>query len=372
MRALSADLFCRVIDNLGDIGVMWRLARQLHDEKGWQIRLWVDDLKSLGAIEPMIDRDKLQQVCRHVDVRQWPAQWGTHLTTACPLIEPNPIVIAGFSCDLPPDYLKALAQQPTALWLQLEYLSAQDWVESFHGLSSLRNDGLKPVFFFPGFTLKTGGLLRETELLAQRDQWIAQQEGPHWLSAIGVTPPDNPTLVSVFTYPTAPIHSFIEQLQQTGKRYHLLIPSTQPLPADRLPKQPKDATVTWQTIKFLSQSDYDRLLWSCELNLVRGEDSLVRAIWAGKPLLWQIYPQTDGAHHDKLKAWLALANPPATATLAMHEWADGQLHTDLSPVLAGDGWQQWRQSSRDLCDRLAEQSDLATRLDTLARHQLNS
>ncbi|HEY7804811.1 MAG TPA: elongation factor P maturation arginine rhamnosyltransferase EarP, partial [Orrella sp.] len=137
MRALSADLFCRVIDNLGDIGVMWRLARQLHDEKGWQVRLWVDDLKSLGTIEPTIDRDKPQQVCQHVDVRRW--------LTSDPPIEPNPIVIAGFSCDLPPEYLKALAQQPTTLWLQLEYLSAQDWVASFHGLSSLRNDGLKPV-----------------------------------------------------------------------------------------------------------------------------------------------------------------------------------------------------------------------------------
>ena len=350
MRAFSADLFCRVVDNLGDIGVMWRLARQLSADKGWQIRLWVDQLSSLATIEPSVDSKKAEQICQHIEVCHWPAPWLP--------IEPRPIVIAGFSCDLPSDYLKQFATHTDPIWLQLEYLSAEHWVESFHGLHSQRNDVLKPVFFFPGFTPNTGGLLREADLITKRQHWKSHADGTRWLASLGVQPVGKPKLVSVFTYPHAPLHCLIEQLEQTSQRYHLLVPSTQSLPS-----QPAGDQVTWQSIPFLSQPDYDKLLWSCDLNLVRGEDSFVRAIWAGQPLLWQIYPQKDGAHHAKLKAWLDLATPPSAVAQAMHEWADGKLTTDLIPLLTGDGWQQWCQSSHALSEQLAQQTDLATKLD---------
>jgi hypothetical protein len=54
----------------------------------------------------------------------------------------------------------------------------------------------------------------------------------------------------------------------------------------------------------LSQEDYDRLLWSCDLNIVRGEDSWIRAHWAARPFIWQPYPQSEGAHRIKLEAFL--------------------------------------------------------------------
>ena len=38
------DIFCSVVDNFGDIGVCWRLARRLSAGLGQQVRLWVDDL----------------------------------------------------------------------------------------------------------------------------------------------------------------------------------------------------------------------------------------------------------------------------------------------------------------------------------------
>jgi len=356
MRPFSADLFCRVLDNLGDIGVMWRLARQLSADKGWQIRLWVDQLTSLATIESSIDSKQAKQICQNIEVCHWQEPWLA--------IEPRSIVIAGFSCDLPTDYLEQLATNSNPIWLQLEYLSAEHWVASFHGLHSQRNDALKPVFFFPGFTPNTGGLLREADLLVERQQWESHADGAHWLASLDVKPVGKPKLISVFTYPHAPLHSLIDQLQQTGQRYHLLVPSTQPLPS-----QPAEEQVTWQSIPFLSQSDYDKLLWSCDLNLVRGEDSFVRAIWAGQPLLWQIYPQKDGAHHTKLKAWLALAKPPGAVAQAMHEWADGKLITDLTPFLAGNGWQQWCQSSQAVSARLAQQTDLATKLDDWVEEQ---
>lgn len=342
---------------------MWRLARQLTTEKNWTIRLWVDQLKSFKTIAPQIDPSLPIQTCHNIEVRRWDSTWQP--------IEPRSVVIAGFSCELPDKYLQQLANTTNAVWLQLEYLSAEDWVSSFHGLHSKRNDALKPVFFFPGFNEQTGGLIREQDLLAQRDQWLANQEHKPWLTSIGITVPDNTRLVSVFTYPHAPLHSLIEQLQQTDERFHLVVPSSPPV-SGLLPKSTASEQITWQAIEFLPQSDYDKLLWASDLNLVRGEDSFIRAIWAGKPMLWQIYPQKDGVHHPKLDAWLKLANLPTSIGQAMHEWADGNLATDLTPYLTGHGWQAWRQASKAVCEELVKQSDLATGLDTWVRAQMRA
>lgn len=350
-QPVEADLFCEVVDNLGDIGVMWRLARQMTNEKGWRIRLWVDRLESLTAIEPAIDHRLPAQTLRNVEVLRWPDPWIA--------IEPHAVVIAGFSCELPGQYLERLAQTPDAIWIQLEYLSAEDWVGSFHGLHSQRNDKLKPVFFFPGFAKDTGGLIRERDLLKQRKEWSEQGRSGQWLKSIGVRAPSGARLVSVFTYPHAPLHRLMEQLRLTGERFHLLVPSRTTYPNEQLQER-----ISVQPIAFLDQAGYDRLLWSCDLNLVRGEDSLVRAIWAAKPLLWQVYPQKDGAHHDKLEAWLKVAVPPPVVGQVMHEWADGNLHSDITPSLVSDGWGAWCESSLSLCKKLAQQTDLATRLDS--------
>lgn len=361
---LSADLFCQVVDNLGDVGVMWRLARQLRQEKNWHIRLWVDNLESLQQIEPNIDPSLQTQIHLDIEVRQWPSRWEP--------VTPHRIVIAGFSCELPDDYLQQLAATENPVWLQLEYLSAEDWVSSFHGLHSKRNDALKPVFFFPGFNESTGGLIREHHLLKDRDRWLETEHRHQWLASLNINPPDDARLVSVFTYPQAPLHLFIEQLQQTGQRFHLLVPSKQPQSV--LPNYPPNERVTWQAIDFLPQPDYDKLLWSCDLNLVRGEDSFVRAIWAGKPMLWQIYPQKDRAHHAKLDAWLELTKLPTAIGNAMHEWADGQLATDLTGSLVAGanrgGWHAWQKSSQSFCQALGKQTDLATRLDGWVRTEI--
>jgi uncharacterized repeat protein (TIGR03837 family) len=353
---ISADLFCRVVDNLGDIGVMWRLARQLRQEQSWRVRLWVDHLESLATIEPRVRADQSMQTCEGVDIAHWPAPWRD--TPA------RSVVIAGFSCDLPRDYLAKLSMFENPVWIQLEYLSAEPWTASFHGLHSQRNDRLKPVFFFPGFNTATGGLLREHDLITRRQTWIDQALGRPWLASLGLHAPPEARLVSVFTYPHAPVQTFIEQLQRTNDRFHLLIPTK-----TSVALQATGERVTWQHMAFLSQTDYDKLLWSCSLNLVRGEDSFVRAIWAGQPLLWQIYPQKDGVHHAKLQAWLDLAMPPVPVAQAMHEWADGALKTDLSPSMTGKAWQQWQQSSASLVQTLSPQRDLATRLDAWVRLQ---
>jgi len=65
-----------------------------------------------------------------------------------------------------------------------------------------------------------------------------------------------------------------------------------------------DAAPEWRIASPVPQPDFDALLAQFDLLLVRGEDSFVRAQWAGKPMLWHIYPTADDAHRIKLDAWL--------------------------------------------------------------------
>lgn len=163
------DIFCSVVDNYGDIGVTWRLARQLVAEHGLAVRLWVDDLNAFTPMCPGADGTAAQQWQHGVDVRHWPAAWLP--------VAPADVVIGAFACQLPAAYVEAMRALPQPpLWLNLEYLSAEDWVEGCHGLPSPQPNGLRKVFFFPGFTDKTGGLLREGSLLARRDAFQQSAE----------------------------------------------------------------------------------------------------------------------------------------------------------------------------------------------------
>jgi uncharacterized repeat protein (TIGR03837 family) len=141
------DIFCRVIDNFGDIGVCWRLARQLVAEYGVQVRLWVDDVAPLQALDPDADMHS-------VEVQVWSADF--------PQVTPADVVIEAFACDLPASYLAAM-QQRQPVWINLEYLTAEPWVADFHRKPS-HHPPLTKYFFFPGFTPQTGGLLREPEM----------------------------------------------------------------------------------------------------------------------------------------------------------------------------------------------------------------
>src|SRR4029078_8068955 len=89
------------------------------------------------------------------------------------------VFIEAFGCGLPSSYLDAmiaLAAQP--VWINLEYLSAESWIESSHGLVSRHPRlPLQRHFYFPGFTPQSGGLLREAGLLARRDAFQKDPAG---------------------------------------------------------------------------------------------------------------------------------------------------------------------------------------------------
>ncbi len=303
----SCDIFCTVVDNYGDIGVCWRLARQLAHEHGLQVRLWVDDLHSFGAMLPELEVTQVQQVCRGIEIRLWAAEM--------PEVQPADLVIGAFACQLPASYVLAMAAcVPAPVWLNLEYLSAEDWVESHHGLPSPHPSlPLIRYFFFPGFTPRTGGLLIERDLLAQRDAFQSDTPGlARYWQALGVEEPQAEELrVSLFCYENPAIPGLLQTWVEGGSPVTCLLPEGRALPqvAAYFGQVRGQAGDVWQrgslrvqVLPFVEQPEYDRLLWACDVNFVRGEDSCVRAQWAGRPFIWHIYPQHDGVHLQKLEA----------------------------------------------------------------------
>ncbi|WP_297572048.1 elongation factor P maturation arginine rhamnosyltransferase EarP [uncultured Deefgea sp.] len=373
------SIFCRVVDNFGDIGVCWRLARQLANEHHLTVTLWVDDLASFAQIRPEIEPDLAQQTLDAVTIKHWPTQWRDTPPA-------SDVVIEAFGCDLPSAYLAQMQQWPTKpIWLNLEYLSAEDWVAGCHGLPSPQM-GLNKYFFFPGFSQNTGGLLAERALLTRRAQWrdSDSQQKRRQLAPLLPAESADTRFISLFAYENPALIDWLSALKDSPNPIHLFIPTGKVLPQiAQLLNQP--ALYVGQVYQYgachlailpmLSQDDYDRLLWSCDLNFVRGEDSFVRAQWAGIPMVWQIYPQSENTHLDKLAAFLALytADLPtqsAAALTAFYQcWNQGG---DVAACWSAYCQQRaiLQKHAKNWAFRLAEQGDLATNLVKFTQSKL--
>jgi uncharacterized repeat protein (TIGR03837 family) len=323
------DIFCRVIDNLGDVGVCWRLAADLA-ARGCAVRLIIDDAAPLAFMAP--------RGAPGVVVCDWPGPEA-----------PGDVVIEAFGCDPPERFVAAMAAQaPSPVWLNLEYLSAEDYVERSHGLPSPQRNGLTKWFFFPGFTPRTGGLLREPDLLPQRQLF----DRDAWLATQGLACHADERVVSLFCYANAALPALLQALAQQPTLL-LLTPG----PAQQQ-VQAAPPGVRLHRLPWLSQPGFDHLLWASDLNFVRGEDSLVRAAWAGAPFVWQIYPQHDLAHHAKLEALLRRMDAAPDVAALWRAWngVTGTVGATL-PALA-----PWRHALQAWRHSLLAQADLVTQL----------
>jgi uncharacterized repeat protein (TIGR03837 family) len=361
------DIFCRVVDNYGDIGTCWRLAQQLASEHDADVRLWVDQLQSFAQLCPAVSADADEQRVGRIEIRAWRSDF--------PNVEAADVVIEAFACELPESYIAAMARRTVApAWINLEYLSAEAWVEGCHRLSSPRTKWpLTKYFFFPGFTSRTGGLLRERDLLGKRAAFDATAEADFWRS-VGVPARSNRELrVSMFCYQNA---SLPDLLQCWADGHDAVTVLATPGPAadqvadwfgePLLPGTPlRRSSLRAYALPFLPQSSFDQLLWACDVNFVRGEDSLVRAVWAGRPFVWHIYPQADEAHLVKLEAFLGRYLEGFAASDVVrrfwHAWNGGGNITSVWPDFVanriviekqGKVWANTLDQTGDLADNL--------------------
>ncbi len=328
------DLFCRVVDNHGDLGVCWRLAADL-GSRGETVRLWVDDASALAWMAP--------QGAAGVELRGWPEAEDEP--------EPGDVVIEAFGCDPPASFVERMATRARPpVWINLEYLSAEPYVARSHGLPSPQRNGLVKWFFYPGFDAGSGGLLRERDLLVQREAFDAQA----WLASLGLARRAGERVVSLFCYDNPAVPALLDQL---AAQPTLLLAT--PGHAARQVRSALGDTLARGELRTaelppLSQVNFDRLLWACDLNFVRGEDSAVRAMWAGAPFVWQFYRQADGAHRTKLEAFLSRF--PATCHEFWRAWNGFAPLPELPDLLP------WRKEVLSWRSALAAQPDLGTQL----------
>ena len=342
MPALLWDVYCRVVDNLGDAGVCWRLAVNLA-QRGQRVRLFIDDASPLNFMAP--------HGATGVQVLPWPGSGTEPEPESEPEPQPQPgdVVIEAFGCALAASTVAAMARRRVPpVWLYLEYLSAEAYVERCHGLPSPQTNALRKWFFYPGFTTRTGGLLREAGLAAQRQAFDRKP----WLQSQGIELRPAERVVTLFCYdnPALPalLHSLAEQ-----PTLLLLTPGAAQQQVNHAPP-----TVRLHRLPWLTQTEFDALLWAADLNFVRGEDSLVRALWAGVPFVWQAYPQHDGAHVAKLQALTDQLQWPAEVAALWRAW--NGLHggwPGLPPSLPA-----WQASVQAAQKTLCGQPDLASQL----------
>jgi uncharacterized repeat protein (TIGR03837 family) len=376
--AMSVVIFCSVVDNFGDIGICWRLARQLVAEQQCQVQLFVDDLNSFARICPELDPQQSRQHIAGVKVLHWQSAVAPQSQLHPVELSLTSLCIEALACTIPAEFLNALAvANPQAIWLNLEYLTAEVWAAGCHGLPSPQQGvKLKKYFFFPGFTDDVGGLLRELHVIAQaralQHSESLQQQAWHKL---GLNPPaPGSRVMSLFAYSQAGIASWLQMLTLDVRPNLLLV--AEGVLAQSLRLQYPDlantgslqqGSLTLQILPFVPQPDYDLLLALCDINFVRGEDSVIRAHWAGKPFIWQIYRQAEQAHLDKLQAFLQLMLADAPAELAalvtaLHlAWEQEQDFAALWPEFI-QNYDSIQKLTLDWQSKLLAQQDLASNL----------
>jgi uncharacterized repeat protein (TIGR03837 family) len=369
MSAARWDVVCRVVDNYGDAGVCWRLARQLASEHRLDVTLWIDRVATLGRFQPGVDADAQTQVVDGITIAR--------LADDLDRLSLPAVVIEAFACGLPDAYISAMAGAATPpLWIALEYLSAEPWVETVHGLASPQPRlPLERYFWFPGFTHHTGGLLREAGLLEARASAAAHRDRAN-----------QPLSILLFCYPNHALPTLFDTWAEGDERIRCTVPEgvasgalDQWLHGD-VPHAGQSSVhgrLTIDVAPFTTQDGFDRRLWASSVNFVRGEDSFVRAQWAMRPFVWQPYPQDEDAHRIKMSAFLAryAAELPGAARAAVADFWNA--FNDEDGERAAAAWPAFRAAFGPLeshgrlwARALAALPDLASGLVNFARHKL--
>ncbi|MDI9335890.1 MAG: elongation factor P maturation arginine rhamnosyltransferase EarP [Gammaproteobacteria bacterium] len=369
------DLFCRIIDNYGDLGFTWRLAKQLA-QLGKSVRLWVDQPKLL---EWMADPGDLASV-HGSGISVYPL--GDFCTQ-----NPGEVIITTFGCELPDWCVQSWLSQ--AVYIHIEYFSVEDYVPRLHGLPSPIQTGPAQGkirwHYYPGLARGSGGILRPYGWQA-KDQPTQSWDKlflmcyhcyalPVFLSGIDLAQSPSWSRQGAHgfkTFITRQLH-ISPAIPSEHLRYLVRL---------ELPSYEK------RFLDWCTQSAFDAHLRQSDINLIRGEDSLVQALWMGSPFVWQIYAQDDGAHWDKLLAFLQFTRASEFVYQLFVAWNLPKPRAHLSPefldvpawvqavVAKPIAWtlqnlEEWSHWSWHLATQLGPQLDLVSKLILFAeeKHQ---
>lgn len=286
MKIESIDIFCEVIDNYGDVGVSYRLARELKKYYPLKkIRLIIDKTDELNLIKKNFDNI---EIIKFSELNEQ--------------IKTSDLIIECFACNIPCIYMEK-AYTESKILINLEYFSSEDWIEDFHLQESFLGKGnLRKFFFMPGISPKSGGLIIDNDFIKRKE--TVEKNRSFYLKKFNLE--EGYDLIgSIFSYEKN-FEELISTLNKLGKKILLLIMSekTQRNFIKYFDNVNKYDKIQFVKLPFYPYDEYEEILSLCDFNFVRGEDSFARALLLGKPFLWHIYPQTENTHMIKLKSFL--------------------------------------------------------------------
>lgn len=307
----GAVIFCRVIDNFGDAGVTWRLAKRL-TALGYPTTLVIDAVDVLARLVPELDPAATRAEVRGITVLDWERfarETENGNLEAIGGTWPS-LVMETFGCRLPDAVEEGLADDRRRLYMNLEYLSAEAWVEGSHNIWGLHPRlPIKKLWYFPGFTDKTGGVLIEDDLAARQ----AAFDKTAFLREHGADL--NRRTLYFFAYPSNALEALAASLDAVPEALNLILAPGEA--SAKLTSLLADSKHLLIQAPFVSQEAFDHYLWAADAVIIRGEDSFVRAQLAGVPMLWSTYPiKENNGHYIKLDAWLARYTPYFADTVA--------------------------------------------------------
>jgi uncharacterized repeat protein (TIGR03837 family) len=301
ISAPTCDIFCCVIDNFGDAGFAWRLAKELRDAQAFDaIRLFITDLGTLAAICPDADPSKEEQRVQGITVCAWSEADGAQVAD---------VVLETFGCRIPEAYEERIGSRPVPpLWINVEYLSAESWVPDWHMLPSPHpRFNIDKFYFYPGLREKTGGVLFSPDILGREDHFM-RYEKSEFCRRYGID--ESLWTLYVFCYPGPWVTYLAKALVKDPRPVQLLL-APGAARDDLLSLLAFAPGITTVNLPYFDQDDFEKPLWVSNALVVRGEDSFVRAQTAAKPFLWNIYPirGDETTHMKKLAAFFELYAP---------------------------------------------------------------
>ena len=308
MELKTLDIFCEIIDNYGDIGVVYRTAKELQKifPKS-KIRAFLNKLDEFKKINSQV----LDLPSQNIDGIEY-ITFDYLRDNANELLTAQ-VIIEAFGCQIPKEYME-IAYDNSELLINLEYLSAEDWIEDFHLQSSPLGRGkLKKVFFMPGFTEKSGGVIADSNYLERIQRVLENKEFYEKKYLSDIEDRENKIVGTLFSYEKN-FTPLLEDLKKLDKDVVILAMGEKT--QDSLRKILKNFSIEdfrnslkygkieIRFLNFLNQEEYEELINIVDFNFVRGEDSFIRAVLTGKPYMWHIYCQEEYAHMDKIEGFL--------------------------------------------------------------------
>lgn len=308
MELKTLDIFCEIIDNYGDIGVVYRTAKELQKIfPESKIRVFLNRLDEFKKINSQV----IDLPSQNIDGIEYITF--DYLRDNANKLLTAQVIIEAFGCQIPEEYIE-IAYDNSELLINLEYLSAEDWIEDFHLQSSPLGRGkLKKVFFMPGFTEKSGGVIADSNYLERIQKVLENKEFYEKKYLSDIEDRENKIVGTLFSYEKN-FTPLLEDLKKLDKDVVILAMGEKT--QDSLRKILKNFSIEdfrnslkygkieIKFLNFLNQEEYEELINIVDFNFVRGEDSFIRAVLTGKPYMWHIYCQEEYAHMDKIEGFL--------------------------------------------------------------------